>query len=272
MTFSNSVDFYAYEHNTTPDTYLNDCVIHANVDKADLLDYLLYEYGDMLTIDAHTDTFHDHVKNFFAIHKWNIDKLAESLEFQYNPIGNVDYKETTDFDRGQTVDTTENRDVVTDFTRTDGIKDVEKTVTNRTEQIDVNDVYHEETQDQSEDINYVSAFNDGSDDSKHHRDTHEGTASKDSTDTKHTDDTENTTVDRNEDINEDETTNTVKDDDFVGNEQLAETRDTIHEKHGHDNTHSYQELVTEERDQAQFNLYKWIAKHFAKEMLIAVWG
>lgn len=272
MTFAESVDFYSYLHNQNANDYLNHCTIHANVNKAALLDYLLYEYADMLTIDSDTDTFHDHVKNFFDIHEWNINKLAESQHFEYNPIGNVDYRETTDYDRGQEVDTTENRDVVTDFDRTDNITDAEDTVTDRDETIDVADIYHEDDTDQAEDINYVSAFNDGSDDSKHHRDTHEGSATKDSTDTKNTIDNEHINVDRDEQIDETEVTKTVKDDDFVGNEQLVETQDTVHDKHGHDNTHSYQELIEEERDQAQFNLYKWIAKHFAKEMLIAVWG
>lgn len=48
----------------------------------------------------------------------------------------------------------------------------------------------------------------------------------------------------------------------------SETEDM--NKSGNDGK-TYQSLIEEERKQAQFNLYKWIARHFSLELLVAVW-
>lgn len=229
ITHSNNQDFW--------DSF----VLNNIVDRQGLIDYLLLEFGDMTVIDDYSDVFRHRVENFFIVHKWNIDKLAESLMFEYDPIGNTrwhgqdwhhtDNDETTDWKRNETINT-------------DKVEDNDWTESGHTDETDTN---------------YVSAFNDPESregsivDTEHHRDTVDLTYNKEGT---------NDTV-TDIDVTENETFHQFVD----ANEDHSGTED----EWGHRNNHSFQQLIEEERKQAQFNIYKWIASHFCNELLVAVW-
>ena len=146
-----------WELNNPNKGYLDGIPIHAFIDREALLDFIVMECGDLRTVDSNSGYFHERVKTFFAIHKWNIDKLCDSLEFDYEPLNNYhgvedrtlardveqntvtdrDQTDDTVTDRGQTVDTTTDRDqtdkTVTDRNQTDDtttdrvVKETEKT-------------------------------------------------------------------------------------------------------------------------------------------------
>lgn len=66
--------------------------------------------------------------------------------------------------------------------------------------------------------------------------------------------------------------------DLSGEETKKEQEDITDDRHKTKDTvwngndgQSYQSLIEEQRKAVQFNIYKWIAKHFCKELLIAVW-
>lgn len=197
--------------------FFDTCEINALVNKKDLLDYLMLEYSDMNTIDSNSERFHLRVENFFKIHKWNIDKLAESLNFVYKPL--------------ETYHGTEHR--------TEEISTVEN--------VDTGITYSESGEGSKHDVNLVSAFNDVRSpqgkqyiDSEHDRQEQTTHYSKEGE--------SDSDMDRTQDVGEDEHTT----------------------KSGNDGK-SYQSLIEEERKQAEFNIYKWIAKHFCLELLIAIW-
>lgn len=309
MTFSNAVELWEYQHGAGK--FMDDFVINAAVEKPTLLDYLLYDYGTMRIVETNSDAFHDMVDNFFKVHKWNIDKLAESLSFEYNPLDNTDWRQVQDFDRGEDFDSITDRDVVVDRdmgvdqkTVVDRDVDVdEKEIVDRDikvnrdenidrrETIDTDKTWSERGQSDEEDRHFVSAYNDDNRDTPRSRDTiHQsydksGNEHTNTVDTEHTTDLENTitaddivtttTKNTDEDVVTTERTDTAEDigtaEDIVKNEQTKEQIDVIITKKGHDGNVSYQSLIEEERKQAQFNLYKWIGNHFARELLICLW-
>lgn len=242
MTFRDNVHLWEYEHPN--ESFMDDITINKGVDKGTLLDYLLYDYGTLRAVETNSDAFHDMVINFFKVHKWNIDKLAESLVFDYDPLGNTDWRQVQDYDRGKQFGSTTDRDVNVD----------------RTEGIDTEKHWDEHGTSHETDAHAISAFNDHTTDPKHrytpkHLDTIDKDYEESGNETSATDDDEN--IRTAEDIEK--------------NEDTKEQIDEIITKKGHDGNVSYQSLIEEERQQAQFNLYKWIGNHFANELLICVW-
>ena len=206
--------------NTGTDIF-DDITLNAKVNKSVLIDFLVSEYGDMQTVESYSTTMHQKILNFFLVHKWNIDKLCDTLDLDYNPIWTHDNYTDTTWARDETINTDIKEDE--DWT--------EKGHTDET------------------DINGVSAYNDlpatldSPIDTEHHRDIITVDYSKEGTDDK--------TTDKDQ----------VEDEDYKGN---------VH-KYGHDANKSYQELIEEERKQAEFNIYKWISYHFARELVLAIW-
>lgn len=237
MTLRDSVELWEYEH--SGNKFMDAFSINAKVDKNTLLDYLLYNYGTLRSVETHTDAFHDMVDNFFKTHKWNIDKLAESLYFKYDPLGNTDWRQVQDYDRGKQFDSVTDRDVNVD----------------RTEDISTVKHWDERGTSEETDRHYVSAYNDDNRDTPKTRDTIHKEYEESGNETSNTDDDEN--IKTAEDIEK--------------NENTKEQIDVIITKKGHDGNVSYQSLIEEERKQAQFNLYKWIGNHFSQELLICVW-
>lgn len=196
-------------------------ILNEIVNKTALINYLMLEYGEMSTIDNDSRVFRHRVETFFQTHKWNIDKLAESLEFEYDPIHNSRWHEKEDWTRDENID----------FTR---VHDDDWTEDGRTDETDTN---------------YVSAYNDTESregniiDVEHHRDVIDIDYDKKGTD--------------------DYTT----DEDTSEHEEYHQT----HDEWGHKQNNTFQQLIEEERQQAQFNIYKWIGKHFCLECLISIW-
>lgn len=94
MTLLNMIEIWEIHY---PDKgFFDDITIttNNNLDKEALLDYLLLEYGNMTTIDDDSRIFHRRVKTFFKTHIWNIDKLMETLEYDYEPLRNTVWKRT----------------------------------------------------------------------------------------------------------------------------------------------------------------------------------
>jgi len=246
MTFFELINLWDIQNPTVD--FWDGINIPESVNKDDLIDYLLYEYGDMEASDTNSGFFRNHVKNFFNIHKWNIEKLAKTLNFSYDPLADSKWHEKHKWEDDKTIKTESNRDI-TDVTTSE-----------ETEVMD--DDWTENDKIDNTKTNYVSAYNDALtndkrvEDTEHHRDTEHGTIDKVGTDDRNT--------------ITDETTNQITDDDLKKNEV---TDDDILENTWHhgNNNHTFQSLIKEEREQAQFNIYKWIGKHFSSELLICVW-
>ena len=320
-----------WEMNNPDRGYLDDCEIHSFIDKEALMNFIMMETSDLKVVDDNSRMFHDRVKMFFKIHKWNIDKLCESLQFDYLPLNN--YHGTEDrtlardveldsvTDRDQTDDTVTDRDqtvnTVTDRDQTEDehtardistVEDINKTQVMHDDTVTDRD-WTETGSSDEQDVNYVSAFNDkespeliGYDangrpiykfnDTEHDRQTIDisynknGTEDigvvedKNTTDTQKRDETVDDDTQRDLNLSEDINVDEVLAEDITRKDTLAEDihrndvtdEDVVQhwQKQGN-NGQSYQSLIEEERQQAQFNIYKWILNHWFREMVISVW-
>lgn len=235
ITLRESVELWEIATGKKGEDYLADCNINADVDVTDLWDYLMFEYEDMGVIDSNSQRFHERVKNFFEVHKWNIDELLKTLEYEYEPLEN------------------------NKWAKTEKAVGQEDEVKNK---YDDNDrTYSEQGSDSGTDVNFVSAYNDETspkylgldgngnpiweyNDEEHDRQSHSKSYRLTGSE------------DNNRHVTEANGVKTKDDKEII--------------MHGNDGT-SFQSLVEEQRQSVQFNLYKWIAKHFCRELLVAVW-
>ena len=84
-----------------------DIDIDARIDKSTLIGSIIDVCGAMDCIYDTTPTFKYFSDNFFKKYKWNIGKLLDTLEFEYDPMKNksMQWTETTDIQ--QNLDTAE---------------------------------------------------------------------------------------------------------------------------------------------------------------------
>lgn len=84
-----------------------DIDIDERIDKGTLIGVLLDECGAMDVLYSTTGTFKYFSDNFFKKYKWNIKKLLDTLDLEYDPIKNknVEWTETTSIE--QNLDTAE---------------------------------------------------------------------------------------------------------------------------------------------------------------------
>lgn len=269
MTLYETVQMWEMQHS---EPFWDVVHVHKAVDKDALINYLLYEFSDMQTIDSNSGAFRNHVKNFFDIHKWNIDKLADTLELEYLTLENVrTHKHNRTDEEHETVQAKQSKTEE----QTLAVEDRKEVGTEDTSH-DKQMTWSEKGNESSQDVHYISAFNDVPSptstnppvfkDTEQYRDTRTQSYSKAGQQT------ENEVTDK--DTSETEHKNNTEHVDALQHDNsLENTIDKVHEdndKVGHDGG-SYQSLIEEERKQAQFNIYKWIGKHFARELVVAVW-
>lgn len=216
MTFLDMIEIYNIQNgkelNDLGSMY-EDIVLDSRIDKAVLVGALVDECGAMRCLYETTATFKYFSDNFFKKYQWNITKMRDTLEFEYDPLKNKELEWTEETDIKQELDTEEGR------TR-------ENTGTQGNE--------YEET-------NTVSAMN---------------------TDNYSPDNKSNSENTRTDDLKEEISAN--KDEDLTWDET-----DT-HKESGTINV-AYQDLIEKERRIAEFNVYNWISKKYAKELFLLIY-
>lgn len=87
-----------------------DIVLDSRLDKETLIGVLLDECGACQSVYNTSPTFKYFSDLFFKKYQWNIGKLVDSLEFEYEPLKNksLEWEETTEIE--QNLDTTEGRE------------------------------------------------------------------------------------------------------------------------------------------------------------------
>lgn len=244
MTLLDMIEFYNMKNDLPVDnigSLYEDIELDERLDKDVLVGMLLEECGAMRCIYETTATFKYFSNLFFKKYKWNIGKLCDTMELKYDPLVNkeLNWTEVTDID--QNLDTDE--DVSKNKTRTNtGTQTINDTGTQKNE--------YRETED-----NTVSAMNSSTYEPDREVET--------SGENERTDDLQSQRTDNlSEDIGE---TNTRD-----KNEQLAWDETDTHTEKGVVNI-SYQELIEKERKIAEFSVYNWIAKKYAKELFLLIY-
>lgn len=234
-----------WESQNHPKHFLDDAIINEQIDKDELLEFILRDLGDM-EVPWQSEQYHDLVLNFFYVHKWNIDKLVETTLYEYNPLDNFGWSQTRQSER----------DIATG----------EGSESNKENTLSSNNNFDRNGSSSGNDVHLVSAFNDDEspkqvgvdangnpiyqyEDVEQYRDYHTNTYKEHSKDELGTESNEHQTTEKN-----------IKTDDDLD--------ETI--KRSGNLGISYQSLIEEERRQAEFNIYKWIQSHFAKELVVAI--
>lgn len=240
------------------DWLYGDIDIDERLDKDILIDTIIDQCGAMRCIYNTTPIFKRFSNNFFKKYKWNIGKLIDTLELKYDPITNknVSWTETTNIE--QNLDTEEgieeNREksnTGTQVTEDSGTQIIVDTGTQENE--------YSETQE-----NTISAMNSSDYQPDNKKETSgENTRTDDLTSTR-TDDLSKTRTD-----NLSETINATND--RNKNENLTWEETDTHEESGVSGNITFQGLIEKERKIAEFSIYNWIAKKYAKELFLLVY-
>lgn len=113
MTFLDIIELYNIKNENSLDditAIFKDIVLDERLDKEVLAGVILDTCGAMDTIYETTPTFKYFSDNFFKKYQWNITKLVDSINFEYDPLKNknLTWTETTKIE--QDLDTTENKE------------------------------------------------------------------------------------------------------------------------------------------------------------------
>lgn len=216
MTFLDMIEMYNIQNgkelNDIGSMY-EDIVLDSRVDKEVLVGALLDECGAMRCLYETTATFKYFSDNFFKKYAKNIEKMWDTLEYEYDPLVNKELEWVEETDITQNLDTEENRNK--DNTGTQG------------------NVYEE--------TNTVSAMN---------------------SDNYSPDNKSNSSNTRTDNFNEQV--------DATKNEDLTWDETDSHKEKGIVNV-AYQDLIEKERRVAEFNVYNWISKKYAKELFLLIY-
>lgn len=323
----------------------DDIVLDSRLDKEVLAGVLVDECGALNSVYNVTATFKYFSDLFFKKYQWNITKLVNTLEAEYDPLKNrrLHWTTTSDIDQnlatvedigenrtkdntgtqtnkfdgtveneytenveGENSETSSGNIVKTNSNRTD-TTNTETVGKVRTEDIDRTNSETRNTDFDSTETNTISAMNSDSyqpdtqrvtdsttqetvsgsgtedvsenettttngsgSETKQGREEETKTGSGNGTNTKDTTGTDNTVTD-NTNVRTDRLTETISaTTDRDKNEQLAWDQMDEHVEDGTVDT-DYQTLIEKERKVAQFSIYGWIAKRYAKELFLLVY-
>ena len=240
QTLRDYLDLYAYIHHSTDITLmLQDYTLDNRLSREQLNKMIVLNLGEQTPYFTHTDLIKTNIENWFATHEWNIKKLCDTLDLQYNPLYDKDWYEN------------KTRDLDGTHTGTDTMA---KTGTqSNNDAIESHDTTEEVIEDKTTETK-VSAYNENS--YQPQQKVTENTPSDIVTD-----DFEKTDVNI--------LTNNLLD---TETQNLANTEDeetNIHH-YGKEDSGTYAEMIEKERRQAQFNIYEWIIEHLSDEILLGV--
>lgn len=244
MTLLDIIQTWNLEHDNDLndiEAIFEDIVIDERLDKETLVSVLLDECGAMDSIYNTTPTFKYFSDNFFKKYQWNITKLADSLNFEYDPLKNrsLTWTETTSIE--QNLDTDEDRSETRNKANT-GTETSTDTGT-------VGNVYSDE------ETNTISAMN-SSNYEPDNKSVKNGSNAR----------TDNLTNQRTDNLNEHITSTIGRD----KSEDLTWEETDTHTESGTNNI-PYQDLIEKERKVAQFSLYGWIARKYRNELFLLVY-
>lgn len=266
-----------------------DIEIDDRLDKDILIASIMDECGAMRVIYEKTGTFKYFSDNFFKKYKWNISKLLDTMDLEYNPISNKNWSWTETTEIEQNLDTEEGKEE--SRTRTNkGTQEVAKTGTQSTTNSGSTTNYKtggqttfnsgtQNTTENSTETNTISAMNNDNyqpDSKKVTNGEVERTDDlveerQDNLTEEREDNLEETREDNLSEVRSDDLSETINaNNDRTKNENLTWSETDKHIEEGSDNV-IFQDLIEKERKVAQFSIYNWITKKYAHELFLLVY-
>ena len=285
MNLIDILEVYDMKHGDGDDNLflmLQDYPLDNRINRENMNKIILKELGSMRPFTTNTTVFKFALDEFFMKYQHNIGKLLDTMYFEYNPLYSKDITrtltETEDKVKVESEDKakTETEDNTKTGTENKSLSETEHRES--TADIDNTDTYTTTT---DTDIDYttenqVSAMDSVTyqpkdktihDETQNVSASHSGTTTSDITSdvdtTKTITETNRTgeTEDNERTVTEDNSKNITEDNDRTEEERIT----------GKDNDTSYQELITQERELAEFNIFNWIIKLMRKELFLLVY-
>ena len=292
MTLLDMIEFYNIKNDLPMDkidSLYEDIELDERLDKDILVGVLLEECGAMRCIYETTATFKYFSNLFFKKYKWNISKLCDTMELKYDPLVNkeLDWTEVTDIDQNLDTDEDVSKNRTRTNTGTQTTNDTGTQTTNDTGTQTTNNSGTQTTKDtgtqkneySETEENTVSAMNSSNYEPDRNIETSGSNERTDNLQSERTDDLQSERIDnlqsqRTDNLQSQRTDNLSED---IGetntrdkNEQLAWDETDTHTEKGIVNI-TYQELIEKERKIAEFSVYNWIARKYAKELFLLIY-
>ena len=276
MTLLDMIEFYNMKNDLPVDnigSLYEDIELDERLDKDVLVGILLEECGAMRCIYETTATFKYFSNLFFKKYKWNIGKLCDTMELKYDPLANkeLNWTEVTDIDQNLDTDEDVSKNRTRTNTGTQTTNDTGTQTTNDTGTQTTNDTGTQKNEYSETEENTVSAMNSSNYEPDRNIETSGSNERTDNLQSQRTDNlqsqrTDNLQSQRTDDLSEDIGETNTRD----KNEQLAWDETDTHTEKGIVNI-TYQELIEKERKIAEFSVYNWIARKYAKELFLLVY-
>lgn len=292
MTLLDIIEFYNMKNDKPVDdigSLYEDIELDERVDKDVLIGELLEECGAMRCIYETTATFKYFSDLFFKKYKWNISKLCDTLELKYDPLVNkvTDWTEVTDIDQNLDTDEDVNENRTKDNTGNQVVSDrgTQTNVDTGTQTVNdsgtqtINNTGTQKNEYSDNEENTVSAMNSSNYEPDRSTETTGENERTDNLQSQRTDAlqsqrSDNLTKTRTDNLDQTRTDNLTETIEGVKtrdkNETLAWDETDTHTEKGISNI-TFQELIEKERKVAEFSIYKWISRKYAKELFLLVY-
>lgn len=213
---------------------LQDYVLDSRINRDVLNKTIIRELGAMRPFVNDTTVFKFSLENFFEKWNYNIGKLIDTMYYEYDPIGNKNMTRTLNENDKKGLEESEHRESVADIDNTDAYTTNTDNVENGTVEGQVSAYDSANYQPKDKAINNSRVDNDV---------THSGETTSDIT----------SDVDTSHNLEE------------TNEHHLGE------KIVGKDGNASYQELIEQERELGQFNIFEWIIQQMRKELFLLVY-
>lgn len=270
-------------------SFFEGCVIDSRLDRDIVIMSIIDECGSMKPLYNVSSTMRVFTENWFKKYQWNIGKLCDTLDFEYDPLTNkrTDWTEKVDIDQNLATEedieesrernntgTQSTADTGTQSKTNTGTQSMANTGTQKTENTGT------QRTDYDEDVeNTISAMNESGYQPDNKSETDGGSTRTDDLEMLRTDNLNGTRTDNLNEMRTDNlnslrtdnlTENIARASDRDKNENLQWNETDTHEESGLVNG-TFQDLIEKERKIAQFSIYNWIAKKYASEMFLLVY-
>ena len=293
MTLIDLINTWNLQHDKEIDdltSFFSECIIDERLDRDVVIMSIIDECGAMRPLYNVSQTMKVFTENWFKKYRWNIEKLCDTLDFEYDPLTNkkTDWTETTEIEQNLVTEegieeSKEKKNTGTQKVEDTGTQKMENTGTQKMENTGTQKMENTGTQktEYNEDVeNTTSAMNANDYQPDNNSETVGESTRTDDLESTRTDDLESTRTDNLESTRTDNLEST-RTDNLTETESRSNDRDKsenldwsetdTHTETGMSGSLSYQDLIEKERKIAQFSIYNWIAKKYASEMFLLVY-
>lgn len=260
MNLIDILDMYCILHEQDDNIMLmlQDYTLDTRIDRQAMNMAIITKLGACRPITTNTTVFKVMLEEFFNRYNYNIGKLLDTMYYEYEPLTNKNIERRLDETSTENTDDTNNQNFTGNVTEhRESTGNIDNTDTYTTNNVGTDNI------DRTEE-NQVSAC-----DASTYQPKEKTITNSDEDTTSNTTHSGATTSDIISDVDTDtDTTHTRTDTRLVDKDG---THNLVEQIQGKDNDDSYQSLIEQERELAQFNIFNWIIQQMRRELFLLVY-